>query len=72
MRLHKAADEASATGTDGASPCRFGAPLVASALQSIGVLEAQVNPATITPAALPTLPLEGASLFGRPVPIRQL
>eukprot|EP00325_Prymnesiales_sp_UTEX-LB-985_P034545 CAMPEP_0174729726 /NCGR_PEP_ID=MMETSP1094-20130205/54263_1 /TAXON_ID=156173 /ORGANISM="Chrysochromulina brevifilum, Strain UTEX LB 985" /LENGTH=227 /DNA_ID=CAMNT_0015931885 /DNA_START=53 /DNA_END=736 /DNA_ORIENTATION=+ len=53
------------------TPCRFGAPLVASALQDLGALDQRVDAASVTPAALPTLNLQGAAMFGKPVPLRQ-
>ena len=55
-----------------AAVCSFGAPLVATALQRLGALGAAIDPATVTPAALPTLPLSEPALFGRPVPVRGL
>ena len=58
--------------TESGAPCRFGAPLVATALQRLGVLDARIEPAAVTPAALPTLPLAEEAIFGRPVPVRTL
>ena len=52
--------------------CTFGAPLIARALQTLGALEPHVDAAQVTPAALPTLPLAGSALFGRPTPVRSL
>ena len=52
--------------------CTFGAPLVATALQRLGALGALTDAATVTPAALPSLPLSEPALFGRPVPVRSL
>lgn len=52
--------------------CTFGAPLVATALQRLGVLDGRVDAASVTPASLPSLPLEKEAYFGRPVPVRSL
>lgn len=50
--------------------CHFGAPLVATALQRLGVLDPRVDPASVTPVVLPDVPLQYPALFGRPVTIR--
>ena len=52
--------------------CRFGAPLVATALQRLGVLSDRVDAAAVTPAALPALPLADPAIFARAVPVRTL
>jgi len=52
------------------SMCHFGAPLVATALQRLGVLDPRVDPASVTPVVLPDVPLQYPALFGRPVTIR--
>lgn len=52
------------------SPCRFGAPLVATALQRLGALDATIDPASVTPLTLPTAPLVEPATFGRPVEVR--
>lgn len=54
------------------APCTFGAPLVATALQRLGALEPAFDPARVTPASLPNLPMVDPLLFGRPVPVRTL
>lgn len=51
-------------------PCRFGAPLVATALQRMGALDASVDPASVTPLTLPSVPLREPAVFGRPVEVR--
>lgn len=57
---------------DGGTPtCRFGAPLVAAALQHLHVLTRGIDAANVTPSVLPDLPLQN-SQFGRPVTIRSL
>lgn len=52
--------------------CRFGAPLIANALQQLGALDPQIDPASVTPALLPALSLQGHVRFGRPVVVRGL
>lgn len=52
--------------------CTFGATLVARALQHLGALEARVDAAQVTPAALPSLPLSNSAFFARPMPVRSL
>ena len=52
--------------------CRFGAPLIATALQRLGVLDQGVDAASITPRALPTLPLDEQAAFGKPVSVRSM
>ena len=68
----RSASLANAAGSDELKTCRFGAPLIASALQRLGALDAQADPARVTPAALPQLALQEPALFGRPVTIRGL
>ena len=70
--LAAAAAAATPSAAESGACCRFGAPLVATALQRLGALDARVDPAAVTPAALPTLPLAEPSLFGRPVAVRNL
>ena len=55
-----------------APPCSFGAPLVAEALKRIGALDPRVDPASVTPAALPHMMLDSPAMFARPVSIRNL
>ena len=55
-----------------APPCSFGAPLVAEALMRIGALDPRVDPASVTPAALPHMVLDSPAMFARPVSIRNL
>ena len=54
------------------SPCRYGAPLVSTALQRLDVLATPIEPASVTPSGLPSLPLRHPAVFGRPVTIRGL
>jgi len=54
-----------------AQACGFGAPLVATALQRLGVLGPQVDPASLKPADLPVQRLLGAAKFGPTVTIRR-
>ena len=52
-------------------PCQFGAPLVATALQRLGVVDPRINPAAITPRVLLKLPLvDPDACFGKPVSVR--
>ena len=52
--------------------CTFGAPLVASVLQRLGVLGADVDPALVTPTTLADVEFEGKAHFKHPVPIRTI
>lgn len=72
MRAATVANAASAAPQPAAPPCRYGAPLVAAALQQLGVFDNPIDQASITPAGLPLLPLRHPAIFGRPVTIRGL
>uniref|UniRef100_A0A7S0IUR3 Uncharacterized protein n=1 Tax=Calcidiscus leptoporus TaxID=127549 RepID=A0A7S0IUR3_9EUKA len=50
--------------------CTFGAPLVATALQRLGVLELHMDVERVTPAALPALQLTAGASFGKPFVVR--
>lgn len=52
--------------------CRFGAPLIAAALQHAGALGVQFDASSVTPSALAALPLEPPASFGKPVPLRSM
>ena len=52
--------------------CRYGAPLVASILQRLGVLDERADAAGVTPAALATLQLEGPAHYGKPITVRRM
>ena len=59
--------------TNDGAPCLFGAPLVVSALRRIGVLgERAPDAASVTPAALPLLPLQSSAAFDRPRSVRSI
>lgn len=53
-----------------AGACGFGAPLVASALQRLGVLGDSVDPASLLPVELPLQRLLGGARFATPVTVR--
>ena len=72
-RGQRASKETIPVARGGGEPCcRFGAPLVAAALQRLGVLDPSTNPATVTPMTLLEAPLEPPALFGRPVPLSSM
>lgn len=51
--------------------CGFGAPLVASALQRLGVLADSVDPASLLPVQLPLQRLLGGTRFATPITVRR-
>ena len=53
-----------------AGPCRFGAPLVATALQRVGALGERIDPATVTPATLLHERLVAPAVFAQPITLR--
>ena len=63
---------ASASPAGASTCCSFGAPLIATALQRLGVLDNRIDSAMVTPAALPTLPISEPAHFGQSVPVRNL
>ena len=62
----------SSSSNESSTPCRFGAPLVASALQRLGVLDDKADAASVTPKVLPMLPLKPPVVLDQPRSVRSL
>lgn len=61
-----------ASSSNGSAPCRFGAPLVATALQRLGVVDEKTDAASVTPKILPMVPLKSPAFLDRPRSVRTL
>jgi hypothetical protein len=71
QQIVEAPRTSSATDSAAALPaCSFGAPLVTTALQRLGIVDRAVDPASVTPEALGKLPLESPARFAAAVGVR--